>query len=35
MLTTGTQLFLADSGKIILRTKNNEERYKISSEVNL
>jgi glycosyltransferase involved in cell wall biosynthesis len=32
----GTQLFLAGFlGEIILRTKNNEERYKISSEVNL
>ena len=30
----GTQLFLAGFlGEIILRTKNNEERYKISSEV--
>jgi glycosyltransferase involved in cell wall biosynthesis len=32
----GTQLFLAGFlGEIILRTKNNEERYKISEEVNL
>jgi glycosyltransferase involved in cell wall biosynthesis len=32
----GTQLFLAGFlGEIILRTKNNEERYKISKEVNL
>ena len=32
----GTQLFLAGFlGEIILRTKNNEERYKISSEINL
>jgi glycosyltransferase involved in cell wall biosynthesis len=32
----GSQLFLAGFlGEIILRTKNNEERYKISSEVNL
>jgi len=32
----GTQLFLAGFlGEIILRTKNNEERYKISSAVNL
>jgi glycosyltransferase involved in cell wall biosynthesis len=32
----GTQLFLAGFlGEIILRTKNNEERYKISSDVNL
>jgi hypothetical protein len=32
----GTQLFLAGFlGEIILRTKNNEERYKISSSVNL
>lgn len=31
----GTQLFLAGFlGEIILRTKNNEERYKISNEVN-
>ena len=31
----GTQLFLAGFlGEIILRTKNNEERYKISSETN-
>ncbi len=32
----GTQLFLAGFlGEIILRTKNNEERYKISEDVNL
>ena len=32
----GTQLFLAGFlGEIILRTKNNEERYKVSSEINL
>ena len=32
----GTQLFLAGFlGEIILRTKNNEERYKISNEINL
>ena len=32
----GTQLFLAGFlGEIILRTKNNEERYKIAKEVNL
>ncbi|MEO0045207.1 MAG: Dodecaprenyl-phosphate galacturonate synthase [Bacteroidota bacterium] len=32
----GSQLFLAGFlGEIILRTKNNEERYKISSEMNL
>ncbi|WP_162127378.1 glycosyltransferase family 2 protein [Flavobacterium phycosphaerae] len=32
----GSQLFLAGFlGEIILRTKNNEERYKISNEVNL
>lgn len=32
----GSQLFLAGFlGEIILRTKNNEERYKISDEVNL
>ena len=31
----GTQLFLAGFlGEIILRTKNNEERYKISNEIN-
>jgi glycosyltransferase involved in cell wall biosynthesis len=31
----GTQLFIAGFlGEIILRTKNNEERYKISSEIN-
>lgn len=32
----GTQLFLAGFlGEIILRTKNNEERYKIESQVNI
>jgi hypothetical protein len=32
----GTQLFLAGFlGEIILRTKNNEELYKISNEINL
>ena len=32
----GTQLFLAGFlGEIILRTKNNEERYKIANEVNI
>ena len=32
----GTQLFLAGFlGEIILRTKNNEQRYKISKEINL
>lgn len=32
----GTQLFLAGFlGEIILRTKNNEERYKVATEVNL
>lgn len=32
----GTQLFLAGFlGEIILRTKNNEERYKISKQINL
>lgn len=32
----GTQLFLAGFlGEIILRTKNNEERYKIANQVNL
>lgn len=32
----GTQLFLAGFlGEIILRTKNNDERYKVSNEVNL
>jgi glycosyltransferase involved in cell wall biosynthesis len=32
----GTQLFLAGFlGEIILRTKNNEERYKIASKINL
>ena len=31
----GTQLFLAGFlGEIILRTKNNEERYKVSKEIN-
>jgi choline-glycine betaine transporter len=31
----GTQLFLAGFlGEIILRTKNNEERYKVAREVN-
>jgi hypothetical protein len=35
-MVIGTQLFLAGFlGEIILRTKSNEERYKISSEVNL
>lgn len=35
-MVIGTQLFLAGFlGEIILRTKNNEERYKVSSEVNL
>lgn len=35
-MVLGTQLFLAGFlGEIILRTKSNEERYKISSEVNL
>lgn len=35
-MVLGTQLFLAGFlGEIILRTKNNEERYKISSELNL
>ncbi|WP_394759193.1 glycosyltransferase family 2 protein [Flavobacterium sp.] len=35
-MVIGTQLFLAGFlGEIILRTKNNEERYKISSEINL
>jgi hypothetical protein len=30
----GTQLFLAGFlGEIILRTKNNEERYKVSKEI--
>ena len=34
-LIIGTQLFLAGFlGEIILRTKNNEERYKISNEIN-
>ena len=34
-MVLGTQLFLAGFlGEIILRTKNNEERYKISNEVN-
>jgi hypothetical protein len=32
----GSQLFVAGFlGEIILRTKNNEERYKIATEVNL
>jgi glycosyltransferase involved in cell wall biosynthesis len=32
----GTQLFLAGFlGEIILRTKNNEERYKIATEINI
>jgi hypothetical protein len=32
----GSQLFLAGFlGEIILRTKNNEERYKIANELNL
>jgi len=32
----GTQLFLAGFlGEIILRTKNNEERYKVSNETNI
>ncbi len=32
----GTQMFLAGFlGEIILRTKNNEERYKIASQINL
>lgn len=35
-MVLGTQLFLAGFlGEIILRTKNNEERYKISKEINL
>ncbi len=35
-MVIGTQLFLAGFlGEIILRTKNNEERYKIASEVNI
>ena len=35
-MVLGTQLFLAGFlGEIILRTKNNEERYKIASSVNL
>ena len=35
-MVLGTQLFLAGFlGEIILRTKNNEERYKVSSTVNL
>ena len=34
-MVLGTQLFLAGFlGEIILRTKNNEERYKVSSQVN-
>ena len=35
-MVIGTQLFLAGFlGEIILRTKNNEERYKVSNEINL
>ncbi len=35
-MVIGSQLFLAGFlGEIILRTKNNEERYKISGEVNI
>ncbi len=35
-MVLGTQLFLAGFlGEIVLRTKNNEERYKIANEVNL
>lgn len=35
-MVIGTQLFLAGFlGEIILRTKNNEERYKVSNSVNL
>ena len=35
-MVLGTQLFLAGFlGEIILRTKNNEERYKIANKVNL
>ncbi|WP_395057563.1 glycosyltransferase family 2 protein [Flavobacterium sp.] len=35
-MVIGTQLFLAGFlGEIILRTKNNEERYKVSTEINL
>ncbi|HEU4496087.1 MAG TPA: glycosyltransferase, partial [Flavobacterium sp.] len=35
-MVIGTQLFLAGFlGEIILRTKNNEERYKIAKEINL
>lgn len=35
-MVLGTQLFLAGFlGEIILRTKNNEERYKVSKEINL
>jgi glycosyltransferase involved in cell wall biosynthesis len=34
-MVIGTQLFLAGFlGEIILRTKNNEERYKVSKEIN-
>ena len=34
-MVLGTQLFLAGFlGEIILRTKNNEERYKVSKEIN-
>ena len=35
-MVIGTQLFLAGFlGEIILRTKNNEERYKVATEVNM
>jgi choline-glycine betaine transporter len=35
-MVIGTQLFLAGFlGEIILRTKNNEERYRISNTLNL
>jgi hypothetical protein len=34
-MVLGTQLFLAGFlGEIILRTKSNESRYKVSSELN-
>lgn len=34
-MVLGTQLFLAGFlGEIILRTKNNEERYKVSKVIN-
>ena len=34
-MVLGTQLFLAGFlGEIILRTKNNEERYKVLKEIN-